>query len=170
MKISTRQYAKRQISWIRNKLIPAVNVANAKENLVPLYLMDATGSQHRSYYACLSFFFWVFPSVLGEDWLQNVQTPAMDILESESTIFLVYLILKILQDSYCSKISLTQSFYRRLHPECWPLPPGTSGWFILLNKLILFLYIPLSDQPLCWRRGERRYVHFVRYRRIVQWW
>ena len=43
MKISTRQYAKRQISWIRNKLIPAVNVANVEENVVPLYLMDATG-------------------------------------------------------------------------------------------------------------------------------
>ena len=44
MKISTRQYAKRQISWIRNKLIPAVDAANVKEKSVPLYLMDATGS------------------------------------------------------------------------------------------------------------------------------
>ena len=43
MKISTRQYAKRQISWIRNKLIPAVNAANSLETVAPLYLLDATG-------------------------------------------------------------------------------------------------------------------------------
>ena len=54
MKISTWQYAKRQISWIRNKLIPAVNAANVKEILVPLYLMDATGSHYRYYYDCLT--------------------------------------------------------------------------------------------------------------------
>jgi tRNA dimethylallyltransferase len=46
MKISTRQYAKRQISWIRNKFIPAVNAANVKEKSVLLYLMDATGLYH----------------------------------------------------------------------------------------------------------------------------
>jgi len=61
MKISTRQYAKRQISWLRNKFIPAVNAANIKENSVPLYLMDAT--------------------VLDGGWITNVQTPATDILE-----------------------------------------------------------------------------------------
>lgn len=44
MKISTRQYAKRQISWIRNKLIPAVDAANIDENTVPLYLLDATSA------------------------------------------------------------------------------------------------------------------------------
>ncbi|KAF8810711.1 tRNA isopentenyltransferase [Phlegmacium glaucopus] len=61
MKTSTWQYAKRQISWIRNKLIPAVNAANVNETLVPLYLLDATA--------------------LGEKWITNVQTPATDILE-----------------------------------------------------------------------------------------
>lgn len=43
MKISTRQYAKRQISWIKNKLIPALDAANTKEAIAPLYLLDATG-------------------------------------------------------------------------------------------------------------------------------
>lgn len=43
MKLSTRQYAKRQISWIRNKLLPAVNTANVKESVSPTYLLDATG-------------------------------------------------------------------------------------------------------------------------------
>jgi tRNA dimethylallyltransferase len=43
MKLSTRQYAKRQISWIRNKLLPAINATNAEGTTVPTYLLDATG-------------------------------------------------------------------------------------------------------------------------------
>ncbi|KAG6816955.1 hypothetical protein H0H87_001470 [Tephrocybe sp. NHM501043] len=43
MKLSTRQYAKRQVSWIRNKLLPAVHMANSEETMVPTYLLDATG-------------------------------------------------------------------------------------------------------------------------------
>ncbi|EDR11356.1 uncharacterized protein LACBIDRAFT_232761 [Laccaria bicolor S238N-H82] len=43
MKLSTRQYAKKQISWMRNKLHPAVLQANAEELTTPLYLLDATG-------------------------------------------------------------------------------------------------------------------------------
>jgi tRNA dimethylallyltransferase len=42
MKLSTRQYAKRQILWMRNKLLPAAISANAKEPLVSVYLLDAT--------------------------------------------------------------------------------------------------------------------------------
>ena len=43
MKVSTRQYAKRQISWIRNKLLPAIRIANSQTpNCVPMYLLDAT--------------------------------------------------------------------------------------------------------------------------------
>jgi tRNA dimethylallyltransferase len=53
MKISTRQYAKRQVSWLKNKLLPAVHdaAAAAKDNNaattsahpdVALYLLDAT--------------------------------------------------------------------------------------------------------------------------------
>ena len=49
MKLGTRRYAKRQVTWIRNKLLPAVNAANAASQaetgspVVPTYLLDATG-------------------------------------------------------------------------------------------------------------------------------
>jgi tRNA dimethylallyltransferase len=48
MKQSTRKYAKRQVSWLRNKLLPAVYAANASsgqetELFTPTYLLDATG-------------------------------------------------------------------------------------------------------------------------------
>ncbi|KAF8163110.1 tRNA isopentenyltransferase [Crassisporium funariophilum] len=62
MKISTRQYAKRQISWIRNKLIPAVESANTEDNVAPMYLLDATA--------------------LADDWVVNVETPAVKVLDS----------------------------------------------------------------------------------------
>ncbi|KAF9001991.1 tRNA isopentenyltransferase [Cyathus striatus] len=42
MKLSTRQYAKRQVSWIRNKLLPAIHAANDNEPVVPMYLLDVT--------------------------------------------------------------------------------------------------------------------------------
>ncbi|KAI0653185.1 tRNA isopentenyltransferase [Cubamyces menziesii] len=48
MKLGTRRYAKRQVTWIRNKLLPAVNAANAASQaetgspVVPTYLLDAT--------------------------------------------------------------------------------------------------------------------------------
>jgi tRNA dimethylallyltransferase len=49
MKLSTRQYARRQVSWIRNKLLPATDAANAAGRksgvmeVVPTYMLDATG-------------------------------------------------------------------------------------------------------------------------------
>jgi tRNA dimethylallyltransferase len=48
MKLSTRQYAKRQVSWLRNKLLPVVYATNANsgqdvELTTPTYLLDATG-------------------------------------------------------------------------------------------------------------------------------
>lgn len=46
MKSSTRRYAKRQVSWLRNKLLPAVYAANTEANNkppTPTYLLDATG-------------------------------------------------------------------------------------------------------------------------------
>jgi tRNA dimethylallyltransferase len=57
-KLSTRQYAKKQVKWIRNKLIPAVNAARGVDvneevdsdgtqesgGLTRLYLLDATGT------------------------------------------------------------------------------------------------------------------------------
>jgi hypothetical protein len=56
MKNGTRQYAKRQIRWIRNKLLPAIYNANSNGDhaatLVPVYLLDATGKLvQRSAYA-----------------------------------------------------------------------------------------------------------------------
>ncbi|KAI0710400.1 tRNA isopentenyltransferase [Cerioporus squamosus] len=62
MKLGTRRYAKRQVSWLRNKLLPAVNAANAAarvENgvpVIPAYLLDATE--------------------LGEAWKKNVHDVA----------------------------------------------------------------------------------------------
>jgi len=44
MKTSNRQYAKRQTSWIRNKLLPAVRASKAAEGgkSAEVYLLDAT--------------------------------------------------------------------------------------------------------------------------------
>ncbi|RPD65827.1 tRNA isopentenyltransferase [Lentinus tigrinus ALCF2SS1-7] len=68
MKLGTRRYAKRQVSWLRNKLLPAVNAANAAaraENnspVVPTYLLDATE--------------------LGDAWKTNVLDVADDITKA----------------------------------------------------------------------------------------
>ena len=58
MKISTRQYAKRQVSWIRNKFLPAAAEANRRSrqgpdggspgDIVPTFLLDATGTWDRT--------------------------------------------------------------------------------------------------------------------------
>ncbi|KAF7295177.1 tRNA dimethylallyltransferase [Mycena indigotica] len=56
MKVSTWQYAKRQISWIKNKLLPAVRAAD-----VPTYLLDATD--------------------LDENWTVNVRELAVSITD-----------------------------------------------------------------------------------------
>ncbi|KAJ7849083.1 tRNA isopentenyltransferase [Mycena olivaceomarginata] len=59
MKLSTRQYAKRQISWIRNKLLPAINATNAEDTTVPTYLLDATD--------------------IDEKWISRVRDPALQL-------------------------------------------------------------------------------------------
>lgn len=47
MKQTTRKYAKGQVSWLRNKLLPAVHAANVESQetglVTPTYLLDATG-------------------------------------------------------------------------------------------------------------------------------
>jgi tRNA dimethylallyltransferase len=47
MKQTTRKYAKGQVSWLRNKLLPAVHAANVESQktglITPTYLLDATG-------------------------------------------------------------------------------------------------------------------------------
>ncbi len=50
MKLSTRKYAKRQVSWLRNKLLPAIRAANVASNaaggdIVPTFLLDASGKE-----------------------------------------------------------------------------------------------------------------------------
>ena len=52
MKTSTRQYAKKQISWLRNKLLPTLYTSN--DNSKPddktyTYLLDATG-RYQAYF------------------------------------------------------------------------------------------------------------------------
>ncbi|PBK77748.1 tRNA isopentenyltransferase [Armillaria solidipes] len=61
MKISTRQYAKRQVSWIRNKLLPMIKAANVTEQTVFPYLLDASDVEN--------------------GWSSNVQGPAMEITD-----------------------------------------------------------------------------------------
>ncbi|KAJ8508549.1 hypothetical protein ONZ45_g9198 [Pleurotus djamor] len=61
MKLSTRKYAKRQISWIRNKLLPVVHATNEEQCLTPTYLLDATE--------------------LGDSWRTNVLRPALQITD-----------------------------------------------------------------------------------------
>lgn len=48
MKLSTRQYARKQVKWIKNRLAPAVNAVTSstiedQERAARLYLLDATG-------------------------------------------------------------------------------------------------------------------------------
>lgn len=57
-KTSTRQYAKSQLKWVQNKLVPEVRRAQAAGSQVELYLLDATD-------VC--------------SWNQNVLAPALDI-------------------------------------------------------------------------------------------
>jgi len=47
LKTANHQYAKRQISWIRNKLLPAIRASKSSEGTegVDMYLLDATEPQ-----------------------------------------------------------------------------------------------------------------------------
>ncbi|KIJ69620.1 hypothetical protein HYDPIDRAFT_106259 [Hydnomerulius pinastri MD-312] len=66
MKQSTRNYAKRQVTWLRNKMLPAIHNASAeiggKVPVASMYLLDAT--------------------LLGNDWTSNVLNPAESIMDS----------------------------------------------------------------------------------------
>lgn len=65
-KHSTRKYAKRQVVWLRNKLLPAIYSVTAeyrgKSSVAALYLLDT--------------------SVLGESWVSNVLQPAQMIMDA----------------------------------------------------------------------------------------
>ena len=47
MKQGTRKYAKRQVTWLRNKLLPAIQSAKMhsenKISVASMYILDATG-------------------------------------------------------------------------------------------------------------------------------
>ncbi|KAF5372983.1 hypothetical protein D9758_001783 [Tetrapyrgos nigripes] len=62
MKTSTRQYAKKQVSWLRNTLLPALYAANKPKQTSWTYLLDATE--------------------LGDHWSTNVQQPALKLCDS----------------------------------------------------------------------------------------
>lgn len=83
MKYGTRQYAKRQIRWLRNKLLPAIYSANGGGGhataLLPAYLLDATGestvlAHHISGGDIL-------PAELGDQWTSRVLGEGERIME-----------------------------------------------------------------------------------------
>jgi len=47
LKTANHQYAKRQVLWIRNKLLPAIRASESSEGTesveIMMYLLDATG-------------------------------------------------------------------------------------------------------------------------------
>jgi tRNA dimethylallyltransferase len=45
-KVSTRQFAKRQVQWIKKKLLPAVNAANKSGVKTPVFLLNVTGERN----------------------------------------------------------------------------------------------------------------------------
>ena len=83
MKLGTRRYAKRQVAWIRNKLLPVVQAANAASQSecgrpsCPTYLLDATG-KHATRYCATSIVDLPtsFATELGDAWKENVHDTA----------------------------------------------------------------------------------------------
>lgn len=93
MKTSTRQYAKRQVSWLRNKLLPAARKANkiSREDpdgpgdVVPTFLLDASGAPRREVYRRSML---IARAELGDKWATDVQQMAGRITEGKvSSIF-----------------------------------------------------------------------------------
>lgn len=82
VKLSTRQYAKKQISWIRNKLLPAVNAANAEQMVVPTFLLDATGVYHSN---TIFEYHLKVEEEQGIAWEENVRTVGLRIMQGEFT-------------------------------------------------------------------------------------
>jgi tRNA dimethylallyltransferase len=89
MKYGTRQYAKRQIRWLRNKLLPAIYSASGGGDhgsaLLPVYLLDATGkvavfAHHISGSDLL-------PTELGDQWTSRVLDQGQRIMEGMYSLF-----------------------------------------------------------------------------------
>ena len=92
MKTSNRQYAKRQTSWIRNKLLPAVRASKAAEEgkSAEVYLLDATGLHYPSFPKLEDQRLIVeFISTEPEEWSSVVRDLAVSLTEGrENTLFL----------------------------------------------------------------------------------
>ena len=98
-----------------------------------------------------------------------MQAPAANILESESTIFLMYLDLNdstefLLQQDIPDPKLLSETAFQMLNAA----PKDVKLVNLPFTNLILVLYILFLVQFLYWKRGGRRFVRFVHYRRIVQ--
>lgn len=97
-----------------------------------------------------------------------MQVPAADILESESTIFWIYLDLNnssefLLQQDIPDPKLLSETALQMLSTA----PKDVTLVNPTFINLILVLYILFLVQFLYWKRGGRRPVQFVHYRRIV---
>jgi tRNA dimethylallyltransferase len=89
MKYGTRQYAKRQIRWLRNKLLPAIYSANGAGGhaaaLLPVYLLDATGE-----FTVLAHHISggdILPAELGDQWTIRVLGEGERIMEGACSLF-----------------------------------------------------------------------------------
>lgn len=85
MKLSTRQYARKQVKWIRNRLIPAINAANQlgpKAGGYPsnIFLLDATGGSRNIHHINRSGSHCNLFAELGEKWDTNVKEKAITIM------------------------------------------------------------------------------------------
>lgn len=79
MKLSTRQYARRQIKWLRSKLLSAVRTSDR----VKLFVLDANGqwNLHRPRARQLNKFV-----DLGDAWTRNVRDVAIHLTDGVSSM------------------------------------------------------------------------------------
>jgi hypothetical protein len=121
MKQSTHRYAKRQVSWIRNKLLPNVFAANAghtTNNLpCPTYLLDATGMVQNTVLNLFSN--GLLPGLeLGEKWASNVVGHAESLATGIYSVCLKLQGMTLLQHFWASKNSQIHTAFLTLHRQC----------------------------------------------------
>lgn len=85
MKTSTRQYAKRQVKWIKSKLLPAVRELESDE--VTVVLLDATGASKRRklHHVVVAELTDNTPCTDLAEWSTNVRDPAVRLLRGTCT-------------------------------------------------------------------------------------
>jgi tRNA dimethylallyltransferase len=85
MKLATHKYAKRQVSWLKNKLVPIIHASNKScqlphgQNKVSAYVLDANGDT----FAYLDLYYSNFILDVGSMWMDNVQLPAIAVMEGD---------------------------------------------------------------------------------------